>query len=463
MSKIILILFHTIIYININTIFSEKILKIPFKYESTSKYFVNQSHPVTNKFMSQLLIDISIGTPPQKLKCSLNLNNYHSFFINKEISPVLLPSYYNKSLSNTYNCTKRSEYYWNEDFTLAETFSDNIKIFSKDDKLILNNKFNFLLIDELKYNEYYAPGIIGLRLENEKGEQKSLINENRFIYQIKKNNFTNTEIFYFDFNTNDENGNFVIGEELLDDTNYKSIYAGIIKLSMYNFNPEWAFNFDSIYYGNKELLESYSKDAIIKSEYGLTVGPTNYEIIINEFFKNENKCSLNYTKMEYTYFKYYSCEEDFDETKMDDLIFELKSINFNFTFSGKELFYIENKKKYFKILFVFSNSQSYWYLGREFLKKYRLRFNPDKKLIYIPLGNNENETKTENNQISENKSIYKQVYIWIILTFAIVIIGLVLFIIFYLKKYPRKKRANELIDDEDYDYTQKDNLDQNIN
>ena len=145
------------------------------------------------------------------------------------------------------------------------------------------------------------------------------------------------------------------------------------------------------------------------------------------------------------------------------MTFELKSINFNFTFTGKELFYIENKKKYFKILFVFSNSQSYWYLGREFLKKYRLRFNPDKKLIYIPLGNNENETKTENNQISDNKSIYKQVYIWIILTFAIVIIGLVLFIIFYLKKYPRKKRANELIDDEDYDYTQKDNLDQNIN
>ena len=461
MSKNSLIIYLSIIYININIIFSEKILKIPFRYDSTSKYYINQSDPLINKFMSQLLIEISIGTPPQKLNCSLNLNNFHSFFIKEEISKYLLDSYYNKSQSHTYNCTKSSVIYWDEDFTEADIFSDNISLFSKDNKNILNNRFTFLLINELKYTGFYAPGIIGLRLENENGNKQSQINENRFIYQIKKNGLTNSETFYFDFNNNDENGNFIIGEELesLDDTYYKSIYAGIIKLSIYNFNPEWAFNFDTIYYGNKIFSDNYSKDALIKSEYGLTIGPTNYENIINEFFKNENKCSLYYTKVEGTNFKYYSCEEDFDETKMDDLIFELKSINFNFTFHGKDLFFTENKKKYFKILFVDYYSQTYWYLGREFLKKYRLRFNPDKKLIYIPLGNNE----TKSTQKSNKKSIFKQAHTWIIFSFGIVIIGLIVFIVFYLKKYPRKKRANELIDDDNYDYTQKDDINSNIN
>jgi len=484
MSKNCLIL---LVIISINIISQEKILKIPFKYNSIS-YLLNQSHPVTNKFMSQLFIEISIGTPPQKFNCSLNLNTFYSLFLDHKIPDIEFSSYYNQFLSYTYHKEGEDKYYWDEDFDKAEIFSDNIQLFSNDNKIILNETFTFLLIEGIGFrrpNEYYAPGLIGLRLK--KNEDIDQINENRFLYQIKKYELADTETFYFNFNENDENGYFVIGEDLFNDDNYLNIYTG--SLFMPKLGLEWSFNFDKVYYGNKEI--NYTTDALIKSENGLIVGPTNYERIIHEFFKNEKKCYFNYTRMGYARFKYYSCEIDFDENKMENLIFELKSINFKFILKGKDLFYIENGKKYYKILFRYftfpDDEEQYWYLGREFLKKYRLRFDTERKMIYIPKQNensNDNSNNNDNNGNSNNKdnstnnindnnnddnrnlnekSLFKQTYFWIILVLVMFIIGLILFIIIYLKKYPRKKRANELNDDEDdYEYIQNHN-NENIN
>ena len=177
----------------------------------------------------------------------------------------------------------------------------------------------------------------------------------------------------------------------------------------------------------------------------MIVGPTNYENFIREFFRNESTCSFDYTKMGYATFKYYSCDKSFDESKIENLTFELKSISFNFTFNGKDLFYNENGKKYFKIIFLLYRQQ-YWYLGREFLKKYKLRFDTDRKSIFIPVNKKINDKST---------AFYKLAHFWIIFSLGIFIIILIAIIIIVLKKFPRKKRANELEDDEDYDYIQK--------
>ena len=448
-TKFILLLFAFIIPNNIS---SQKILKIPFKFYSTSQLFPNQSDPVTNIYMSQILIEISIGNPPQKLNCSLNLISFYSLFLSHKIPDIEFPSYYNKNISSTYNQTKEMTYYWEEDFNYAETFTDKIQLFSLDNKKILDDSFTFLLIDGLGYgipNEFYAPGLIGLRLRRE--EKKQQIDENRFIYQIKKLGLTDTEIFCFDFNKDDNNGNFVIGEDLFNNENYLKINVG--SLYFPTLGLEWSFNFNRIYSGNTEIKETL--DALIKTENGLTIGPKTYETIIDEFFKSESKCKYIYKKMGYGTFKYYYCEEDFDENLIEDLVFELKLINFNFTFSGKELFYTENNIKYFKILFLYSYNQPYWYFGRDFLKKYKLRFDTERKLIYIPL---KEEDKDANSVPTTNQF---HIWIYIVIILGIIILGLIIFIVVYLKKYPRKKRANEL--EEDFDYTQKDKLNENIN
>ena len=445
----------------ISNIFS--IIKIPFKYYSTSQLFPNQSDPVTDIYMSRLLIEISIGNPPQKINCSLNLNSFYSLFLSHEMPNIELSSFYNKTLSSTYNIIQEKKYYWNEDFDQAEIFSDKIQIFSSyDNKNIINDKrFTFLLIDGLGYNipnEFYSSGLIGLRLKKE--NDMNQINENRFIYQIKKQGLINDETFYFEFNKNDNNGFFILGEELFNNDNYLKINVG--NLYMPNLGPEWSFNFDQIYYGNNEIKET--TDALIKTENGLIIGPTTFEIIINEFFKSEKKCESIYKKMGYATFKYYYCNEDFDENTMEDLVFEMKAINYNFTFHGKDLFYTYNKTKYYKILFFNSyRQQPYWYLGTDFLKKYKLRFDTDRKLLYIPLNNDvDSKDNNDNNDNNGVFSIFKKLSTWIIIGFGLIIICLIIVIIIILAKYPRKKRANELSDD-NFDYSVEDQLYDNIN
>ena len=459
-----------LLLITIDQIYNYNIVKIPFKYYPTYVFFENQSHPLTKIHMSQIAIELSIGTPPQTFNLSLNLNFFYSLFLSHQIPGIDLHYFYNKTLSSTYNCTSSKKYYYKEDFDYAEIFND--KIYLKENEY----NFNFLLIDGLGYdvpNEFYASGLIGLRLINE--NNYLLKDENRFLYQIKKYNLSKTEVFYFDFNNdnNTDNGDFVIGEDLFDDTdNFLQIKVGYLKMP--TLSTEWSFNFDAIYYGEREI--KLSLDALIKTENGLILGPTEYEEIIKEFFENSTKCYSNRTKMGYATYRYYYCDEDFEENTMEDLIFELQSINFSFVFHGKDLFLEENGVKYFKIIFLYYSINDYWYLGRDFLKKYKIRFDSDRKLIYIPLNKNNNNNETNdsdsnndnknNNDNSEthdsdsnkdNKknnelSIINNNIFWIIIGLSCFIVGLIIFIVICLKKYPRNKRINEIEDDEDYDY-----------
>ena len=445
MEKIIFIILLS--FTIFNQIHNRNITRIPFIFYPTNLFFANQTHPLTSKYMSQIVIQFPIGTPSKTFNLSLNLNTFYSLFLSNQLPGIELNYFYNSSLSSTYNCTKRQKSYYQEDFDKAETFNDIV--YFQDEEKNLNFSFNFLLIDGLGYgvpNEYYAPGMIGLRLKNENNYLH--VDDIRFLYQIRKCGLAKTEVFYFDFDkdkNNDDNGYFVIGEDLFDDEeNFLQIKVGY--LYMPTLLTEWAFNFDAIYYGDTPIKQSL--DALIKTENGLILGPTDYEYIIKQFFKNSTQCYSNHTKMGYATYRYYYCEKDFDENTMEDLKFELSSINYSFILHGSDLFLEENDKKYFKILFLFYQRNEYWYLGRDFLKKFRLRFDSERKLIYIPL----NRAQEKDDDEPDEKLFYEKEMFWIILGLSIVTLGLIVFIIFCLKKYPRKKRMNEVDDDAEYDY-----------
>ena len=243
MEKFFLLLLTFILTIN-NTL-NHNITRIPFKYYPTNIFFQNQTHPLTSKYMSQIVIELQIGTPPKTFNLSLLLNSFHSLFLSNQIPDIELSSFYNKSLSSTYNSTSRKKYYYQEDFGEAEVFNDLIKL----PKMDQNFSFNFLLIDGLGYdvpNEFYASGIIGLRLKNENNYNHQ--DENRFVYQMRKYDLAKTEVFYFDFDDkgdNSDNGYFTIGEDLFnDDENYLQIKVGY--LYMPTLLTEWSFNFDGV-------------------------------------------------------------------------------------------------------------------------------------------------------------------------------------------------------------------------
>ena len=74
-----------------------------------------------------------------------------------------------------------------------------------------------LLIDNLNKN-IYTPGIIGLTLKKDNRQ----IDEYSFLYQLRKLDLIDTEIFYLNFEDEDK-GKLIIGENLFNDEEYRNI------------------------------------------------------------------------------------------------------------------------------------------------------------------------------------------------------------------------------------------------
>ncbi len=83
------------------------------------------------------------------------------------------------------------------------------------------------------------------------------------------------------------------------------------------------------------------------------MGTVEYDKIIQEFFNKQKNCYLGKIKMGYESSNYFYCDEDFDETKMENLTFILSAqrTNINFTFTGKELFLLKEEKSSSKYYF----------------------------------------------------------------------------------------------------------------
>ena len=434
-----------ILFIFINTISSEKIVDIPFKLYSTAQFFPNPNDPVIKRCMTQLVVEVLIGTPAQKMNSTLNLMTYHSFFLAHKIGNVSIPKFYNKS-SSSYECLKNYSEYENEDFSYAEIFNDDIQIFSSDKENIIDDGFNFFLVDKLGENipnEFYVSLIIGLKIKshNKKIHYPKDLN---FIYQLKNKGLIDNCIFTFEFNEKNGKRNESLTAEEEEEENYEKDYEGhfIIGRDIYNDNNYvrltiqntlWSLNFYKIYYGNIEFESQ--EQALIETEYGLTVGTINYEEIMKEFFNKQKNCYMNKIKMGYETYNYYYCDEDFDENKIDNLtfVFNLQRTDINFTFTGKELFFSEGGKKYFNIIF-FTYPSYIWYFGREFLKKNQLYFDLERKIIYVKYDNKYN--------------LLKKPYFWIIIIILIISIRYIIYYAFCSKKAKRTKKVNELEEDD---------------
>jgi hypothetical protein len=431
-----------ILFFIINSVTSDNIIDIPFKLYSTAQFFPNDTDPVISRCMTQLVVELSIGTPAQKLNSSLNLMTYHSFFLAHQIGNVAIPDFYNKS-SSTYNCLKNYSEYENEDFSYAEIFNDDLQILLAEKEEMIDDNFNFFLVDELGENipnEFYAPLIIGLKIKshNKKFHYPKDLN---FIYQLKSKGLIDKCTFTFEFNKKkgkenitseddeeddekDYEGHFIIGRDVSKDDNY-------FRLAIHS--NEWSLNFHRIYYGNVEVEED--EQALIETEYGLTVGTINFEDIMKEFFNKQKNCYVKKIKMGYERYNYYYCDEDFDENKVDNLTFMFNKIrtNFNFTFTGKELFFSEGGKKYFNILF-FAYPSYIWYLGRDFLKKNQIYFDLEGKAIYV--------------KYDDKYNLHRKPFFWIVIIALSIIISYILFLAICSRKNERPKKLNELQEDD---------------
>ena len=223
--------------------------------------------------------------------------------------------------------------------------------------------------------------------------------------------------------------------------------------------------FDEIFFENKTTFEKSNYENNLQIVFDLE---TDFIIGTSYFFENVKKTIFKeYLEKKICFINEYEeengnhiiiCESIFAQLipRFPNLYFYHKELNYTFVLTNKELFKEYGNHIYFmiinKIYYI-----DYWYLGTVFLKKYPFLFDYDKKTIsFINIYNNTNNINKNNVVEWKNKFItFFNFFKNISIIFGI-IIGIIIGKKIWDKK--RKKRANELFDNYQYEaYDNKEN------
>ena len=209
MKNIILSIF-SLIYISIS---SKKILEIPFKtyYPLLDKNLSNYMEIIYN---SPIGTEIEIGTPLNKFIAIFSLQSYYTLILSNETKSKIFPLFSQK-LSKTYKLIETIHFFVFEYFYKGEFGEDIIKIGNKN-----FDKINFTLVTELNDNymdQIFTRVIIGLRLNAVYSTQE--FPKFTFLNQLKDKKYIDNYIFRFEFNSKNNNGKLIIGENPYEEDN----------------------------------------------------------------------------------------------------------------------------------------------------------------------------------------------------------------------------------------------------
>ena len=288
---------------------------------------------------------------------------------------------------------------------------DYFKVYSD---LSLNNnemiKITFRHTLDINKNISFCCGKVGL-LYNSKNQDE--YTQTGFMYQIHSNlnNIDYSFMFKFNQNKNYEelpDGLFIMGIEsyIKNNQNYE-YYTIYTKSKSSIIRQEWRFSADKLNLGNKNILLD-KEEFVIKTEIeGIEIPYDFYRIINEEFFNYYYKNNICTNEEIYNYYVIISCYcynfTSNDINKFPKIEFSIKEIGFNFSFSGKELFYKKENKFYLKLIPKIESNQYEFKLGRMFLKKYNVIFNSDSKTMTFYRFNTINNKSVQNNEYTHKK------------------------------------------------------------
>ena len=332
--------------------------------------------------------------------------------------------------------------------------SDIFKIYT-DSSMIKyqQSKMEFLYYKDTTKNISFACGKIGFLFPSEK---KGDLWQRNFLNQITSH-ITNIDYsFSFNYNYNEDkekmnDGFLIVGVESYEkkfekNKNLISIYN---KIDEYGNKQKWKFDMDQIFINNK-YYQFDEGEFIISTDIEGFEFPYAFYIKLNEiffykYFEN-NICKSEYI-IKALKLVVISCDgNSFNKKDIEsfpDIQFLKYKLGFNFTFIGEELFYKKNNTYFFKIVFNSLYLKKEFKLGRLFLKKYQVIFNPDSNCI--------NFYKNINNNIQSNSSNDKKSYYQILIRYAIISILFLIIGVYLGRKFcllRRKKYAKELEDDD---------------
>ena len=465
--------------------------------------------PVGNNFtvdnFSQYYIDskfstvIEIGTPPQKVELIYSSDNYGISMIEDKNSTI--SHLFNKNLSSSLDITHEfDQYFFGSDkpVTLIDSilfpfYDTNTNKTSK----IKVNEYPFVYLTKVEGKEIYE----NTEFIRENGKAymiygskvyckwKKEIGEN-IPHFLKHNKLIDSYIFNIDFSKNPNKDNydfeFKIGYEphqISPDIYDKDSLLYINPLS-YDGEVNWILKYGEVFffpegfklYNNSDDLNeiSFNKSlndaklytssedrSIMAFDMDIILCPKFYYFAINKtyFGNHTDECKIQFTQKKLAIFV---CNKDFNTESFPSIYFYHRDYNYTFILTHKELFKVIGDKKYFLLVYDLFRP-TFWMFGKIFLEKYLFNYDMENKLIgfyrKINTENNKKEEDNNNNKDEENNKNKNEdnknnnlLLINLIWIGVVLIIGIASFFIGkYLCTKIRKKRANEL-DDDNYDY-----------
>lgn len=463
--------------------FSFEIIVIPFHFYNDRKdnnYYLNDIagkdflELTTNKLVST----VSVGTPFKELDLYLTMD-YKLFFIGKGYCEKNTFSNYIPESSSSFLNNSFYSYPF-DDLRNMTIGNDTCTLFNSYnlDKNATLNKLQLLYgsMVNISNNIYYEDkicGIMGFKLHR---MQESYYSKFKTLQDTLKTNnvpnYTSWSIEFFDEEQKKKNKNFdgflILGVDnaYLQETKKIELDAISKTHSSYISNAlEWMIPFQHIYYNytenNRTEMQKFLRSEINFDLDYYFITKEYFESIKSTFFKkyiDDGVCRIQKLKEFYLRYQFIVCNKNSfsqEMSKFPSLIFWNNDFKENFELTYKDCFKEVNEEIMF-LLFYDPWSPDLFKFGKNFLKKYQLIFNYDALTIgflnFNSKSENEEQNQEKQQQKEEQKSFEIKQLIWIFIL-LVLLVGIVIGVFVGKKIWDkaRKKRANELIDD-DYDY-----------
>ena len=446
---------------------SKRYISLPFTIQQEKIYPSEQYNFeifILNNFYKNITYTFYIGNPPVKVD-GIILND-NSCFELKLLNDISITKDYIKTTKNKYFPKDSSsfslshkELRWNKGHYMtigSDLFNIEKEKFFNLSFLLNKSEVDKVNSREIENREY----IIKFNLK----VQSSFTGDEcpNFMYYIRAKAALSKYSISYIFK-NSEEGSLIIGNELYN-----------FNEKVYNeshFTGVYTFNYNSLNHDEEIIVDSFNNcnitlnktDAYIEYNYGIILGTNQYKKFLDDIFFNDlisdNICKIEIVKLnENSEYYIYICRDNLKLANFPKLIFFSRSYKYNFELNYKDLFIKKfDNNFYFLVLFrVNKDIKDDWILGEPFYKKYTFSFNLDAKIVgfYDKIFFNENTTEEKIDLDNEdNNSGYTGFMILLILIGLIVLILLMLLSFYYGMKLKegRKKRANELKED-NYEY-----------
>ena len=460
-----------IIFASINN--TNNYIILPFKSNNIKISFNDDAFDKVKDFLSemnknQLYTLIPFGNPQKYIEFYLTMEKT-IYSVLSNFCPEGTFSSYSPYFSKTFKNLSKESF----------SFDTIIDGFRVEDNCSFYNDFNLtesITIDSFEFilGNNSSPGYKNMEPDKFCGSLGLVKNPNEyylfaknFISYLKDERIINSYswgIFFFDkeksynidYAIQDKYDGFYIAG--ISEDNYLNIFKTTNVTSTHSPKTNNFISFDKIYFydspkNKTEYLISNdtSSELVLDNNY-IIVGIEYYEKIKEIFFNKylEKKICYENTTVKINEIRYYMifCDYSFKSyiKKFPTLYLYSRDFSFTFNLDYNDAFFELNNRIYF--LFIGKGvSDSIWTLGKSFMKKYPFIFNQDQKTIQFVHLNKYGEQ----NETHKEKNFFKKirVYLLIMLIIIAVIVGIFIGKIIWKK---RKKRCNELADEENYEY-----------